>query len=325
MIELRDNALLFRFPEVHPRATCTIDFQRTLRIPDDNREYPLPPGLGRFPVEHVDDHAARLPQSWRRHGGVFIPMYRAEALWIDFSGHYPCAVKIAAGKIDAVSGRPWTNRLSDDPQDYVVVPEQPWLDGFNVSDDHIRQFVAMPMGEGYTAEEQLTGEARHGGLQIVVYPMKAEIYRRLGEIPDEYEEPLIMYSKSPGPEMGMAPGGLMKQKIYEDPYGLDCWDQEHGSRCFVHLVDSTLYQTITGHRPPHEPPSASQYTQAGLPWFDYYSESGAVKGAAPLAGLTGLAAKTIEKSGEPLPDNTPVEPETVQVLGGRQTVREGEF
>ncbi len=28
----------------------------------------------------------------------------------------------------------------------------------------IRQFVAMPLGEGYTAEEQLTGEAQHGGL-----------------------------------------------------------------------------------------------------------------------------------------------------------------
>ena len=32
----------------------------------------------------------------------------------------------------------------------------------------IRQFVAMPLGAGYTAEEQITGEAEHGGLQIVV-------------------------------------------------------------------------------------------------------------------------------------------------------------
>ncbi len=51
MIELINNALVFRFPEVHSKTTCTIDFQRTLRIPDDNREYSLSLGLGRFPVE----------------------------------------------------------------------------------------------------------------------------------------------------------------------------------------------------------------------------------------------------------------------------------
>ncbi|MEW7984670.1 MAG: hypothetical protein AB2805_01020 [Candidatus Thiodiazotropha sp.] len=49
MIELLNNQLTFRFPEVHKKAACSIDFQRTLRIPDDNREYPFPPGLGSFP------------------------------------------------------------------------------------------------------------------------------------------------------------------------------------------------------------------------------------------------------------------------------------
>ena len=42
----------------------------------------------------------------------------------------------------------------------------------------IRQFVAMPLGAGYTAEEQITGKAEHGGLQIVVYPMKREVFER---------------------------------------------------------------------------------------------------------------------------------------------------
>ena len=47
MIELRENELVFAFPEVHERAVFRIDFQRTLRIPDDGHEYPLPAGLGR--------------------------------------------------------------------------------------------------------------------------------------------------------------------------------------------------------------------------------------------------------------------------------------
>ncbi|HEY0633976.1 MAG TPA: hypothetical protein VGE00_01235, partial [Gammaproteobacteria bacterium] len=131
MIELDDDVLKFHFPEVHPKAGCRIDFQRTLRIPDDNRAYPLPPGLGRFPLAHVDDHAERLPEAWRRHGGVFFPMYQAEAMWLYFDGSYPCAIKIAAGKINAVSGAPWSNGLTAKPQDYVVSSEQPWLDGFN--------------------------------------------------------------------------------------------------------------------------------------------------------------------------------------------------
>ena len=57
-------------------------------------------------------------------------MYQAEAMWIDFSTSYPMAVKVAAGKINAVTGEAWTNEMSESPQDYLVVPDQPWLDGF---------------------------------------------------------------------------------------------------------------------------------------------------------------------------------------------------
>ncbi len=37
MIELKHNRLTFSFPEVHRQATLTIEFQRTLRIPDDDK------------------------------------------------------------------------------------------------------------------------------------------------------------------------------------------------------------------------------------------------------------------------------------------------
>ena len=324
MIELRDNSLVFSFPEVHPDATCTIRFQRTLRIPDDNREYPLPPGLGSFPIEHVDDHVERLPESWRRHGGVMIPMWQSEAMWIRLGGNYPCAVQIAAGKINAVSGRRWNDRLTKRPQNYVVIPDQPWLDGFNVSKDHIRQFVAMPLGEGYTAEEQLTGSAEHGGLQIKVYPMKAEVYKEVWKLHLSWNNH-VMYSVAPSMEMGLAAGGLMRQEIYKDEYGIDSWDREHTSRCFVHIVNSEVYASITGLKPPHAPPTAEDYTKAGLPWFDYYADKPAIEGSSELAGLTSVAAKVIEKTGSPLEDNAPVEPKNVKVLYDPLLVREGEF
>ena len=73
MIELQHDQLTFSFPEVHPEAKLTIEFQRTLRIPDGDKTYPLPPGLGAFPLRHVDDHAANIPPAWLRHGGVMLP------------------------------------------------------------------------------------------------------------------------------------------------------------------------------------------------------------------------------------------------------------
>lgn len=77
-----------------------------------------------------------------------------------------------------MTGEGWANGLNGRPQDYMVVPEQPWLDGYCVEKGIIRQFVAMPLGAGYTAEEQLTGKAEQGGLQIVVYPMKRKAFER---------------------------------------------------------------------------------------------------------------------------------------------------
>jgi len=337
MITLKDNQLTFSFPEVHAQAVFSLEFERTLRIPDDNREYSLPPGLGCFPLFHVDDYAARLPERWQTHGGVFLPMYQAEALWINFGGseEYPFAVKIAAGKIDAVTGEPWSPELSDEPQNYVVAPEQPWLDGFCVGKGNIRQFVAMPLGAGFTAEEQLTGAAEHGGLQIIAYPMKAEAYEAMKRAWGEevrfgpnfamcYEEAAC--PSPPQKEMGLAPGGLMRQSIYDDPYGLDAWDLKHASRCFVHILNSVQYAAVTGHNPPTRPPSAADYTRAGLPWFAYYgAESAALDGSAKLAGLDSVAAKTIKQGLPPLPDNEAVTPKVVIPIGSGGLVREAEF
>ena len=325
MIELKKNQLIFRFPEVHKDAKCRISFQRTLRIPDDNRPYSLPPGLGRFPLNLVDDYAESVPAGWNAHGGVFLPMYQAEAMWLNFSGSYPMAVKVAAGKINAVTGEGWKNDLSRRPQDYVVIPDQPWLDGLSVMKGMIRQFVAMPLGEGYTAEEQLTGEAEHGGLQIVVYPIKPSYYEREEEafMPIAYS-PLRAFSE-PVEEMGLAPGGLMRQEIYEDEYGLKAWETSVRSRCYVHIVNSVQFFSVTGAHPPSKPPTAKEYTKAGLPWFDYYGgDLKALEGAEKLAGLDSVAVKKLKKGEGVLADNESVEPKVVKKLG-KGKVREGEF
>ena len=325
MIELRDNELVWRFPEVHAAAVCRIEFQRTLRIPDDNRDHLLPPGLGRFPLRHVDDHLDSVPASWGRHGGVFLPMYQAEAMWLRFHTAYPMAVKVAAGKIDALTGENWTNKLSRRRQNYLVVPDQPWLDGFSVGKGLIRQFVAMPLGQGYTAEEQLTGEGRHGGLQLVVYPMRASRYEDWKRRRRPAYDGAVPCSPQAAPEMGLAPGGLMRQEVYSDDYGFDAWDRSVRSRCFVHVLNSVQFFQVAGVAPPSRPPTAKEYTAAGLPWFEYYGgDRAALDGAAKLAGLDSVAAKRLKKGEGLLADNDAVQPAVVTKVHPAR-VREGEF
>ena len=330
MIEIQDDSLVISFPDIHKDAVGEISFQRTLRIPDDNRSYDLPPSLGNFPLQHVDDHSTNLSPTWKKHGGAFLPMYQSEAMWINFSGGYPIAIKIAAGKINAVTGDQWNNELHDDPQDYIEITSQPWLDGFSVSKDMIRQFVAMPLGEGYTAEEQITGEAEFGGIQIIAYPMKSEVYEKMMKETADMDMMCCSYIRESSceyEEMGLAAGGLMKQEIYEDEYSLDDYDLDNASRCYVHIINSEQYHKVTGNHPPHKSPSAKDYTDEGLPWFDYYDETKtALNGATKLAGLDSVAAKGVKKGESPLQDNDAVSPTNVIDIGKKDnTVREGEF
>lgn len=314
-----------------------ISFQRTLRIPDDGRTYPLPPGLGAFPLRLVRDYASRVPAGWAARGGVFLPMYQREAMWLSFSGA-PHALKIGVGKVCAVSGERWREGLRGAPQDYVVVGPQPWLDGIASGEGTIRQFVAMPLGLGYTVEGQVTGEEKHGGLQLQAYPAKPgrirpgdEWSESPCEIGDDFDceesscanlgptmatgidacraAPAAARSESSpkSGQMGLAAGGCMDQKVYPDPYGVETWDLGAGVRVFVHLVNSELWREITGEAPPTTPVTARSYAEAGLPWFDLYDE--AAPTLAPtktLAGVKSVKQLDQTKSTLPLQDDSPV-------------------
>jgi len=275
-----------------------INFQRTLRIPDDGSCYPLPAGLGAFPVRKVSDFARRVPAAWRERGGYFIPMYQREALWISFNGPHwrPNAVKVAVGDVNAVSGKPWDGRLRRRPQDYLVVPDQPWLDGINAGPNVIRQFVAMPLGLGFTVEGQVTGVETEGGMQLtVVQPTPGRFPDRPSRSFGHRHGSMICESAPAGLQMGLAAGGRMEQKIYPDGYGKDTWDPKVSTTFHVHIVNSDMYHDITGEAPPPTPISAQTYTDFGLPWFRLYDEQqGDVAAPDVLAGLSSLA--TLEKT-----------------------------
>ena len=135
-------------------------------------------------------------------GGVFLPMYRKyipskirvykhliryierEAMWINFTASKPFAIKIFCGGINIISGeikhedgatklrRLERLRRNQTVQDYLVPPYQHWIDGIAVEAGKVRQFVAMPVGQGYSVEAQMTGKESVAGLQFEITPIK---------------------------------------------------------------------------------------------------------------------------------------------------------
>jgi hypothetical protein len=284
---------------LHIGERFSVSFQRTLRLPDDGTNYPLPPGLGLFPMHRVEDFQDRATDLMKEYGGVFIPMYQREALWLGFSAAEwkPNAVKVGVGRVNAISGDAWDNQLRSEPQDYIVCPSQPWLDGINAGEGYIRQFVAMPLGLGYTVEAQLTGEEIWGGVQLLVFEPKP------GRFPDHAPEKpkadfntyamMSMQAGAGAEQMGLGVGGRMIQKIYPDPYGVETWDEDNFGSVFVHIVNSEQYYNLTGSKPPPTPVSAKTYVEFGLPWFELYDEAESdILPSEKLAGVKSIEEKS---------------------------------
>jgi tetratricopeptide (TPR) repeat protein len=303
------------FDEIRVGRHAKIAFNRTLRVPEDGKSYPLPAGMGRLPIHRVEDYAENVPSSWLKEGGYFIPLYQSEALFLEFNGPewHPSIAKVCVGKINAITGESYSEHLSAHKQDYVVIPEQRWLDGINSGNGFVRQFVAMPLGKGYTIEAQISDEEIHGGFQLVfmdaaegIFPDRdPAIDLLIGKIQkaraqslydDHYlnnkekelyylvfgkpvnSRPLpvdsgIRFSLASSPEMGIAAGGNIKQMIISDSYGHDTWDTNTRRSITIRLINSLFYKQITGKKPPTEPITREEYEFKKLPWFSHYEDS----------------------------------------------------
>ncbi|KAL8870891.1 MAG: hypothetical protein Q9198_007529, partial [Flavoplaca austrocitrina] len=268
------------------------------------------------------------------------------------------------GTVNAISGEPiqanYTTTLhrltklekGQPIQDYIVTPNQRWLDGIATKQGYVRQFVAMPLGSGYTVEAQVTGQDVAGGMQFVVIPsipaashargpgqprtmsifvkmltgntikidnivegvtmeqLKLSIQDSEGIPPDQQRLVvkgqgdvihLVLRLRGGGTdplpkqsELGIAPGGLIKQRIVEDPYPESIWEIERAISFNVQILNSQLFQQVTGMPTPATPISAQTYASRGLPFFDIYNETSTVEG--DFKGIKSVGAIDTELS-----------------------------
>lgn len=264
-----------------------ISFERTIRVPEDGNDHWLPPTFGSFELMATDSDSLRLPEQIKVRRGVCFPIYQHEALWFDLSTsgpfRLPVALKVAAGKINAVSGNPWMEGPADE-QDYVVAPHQPWLDGFNSGDGVIRQFVATELGKSESVEFRLTGEEVWGGIQLLAIPMKPEFYRSIieetlaaeasirnldldassGNISSDMD---LCCSMTPPETMGLGAGGRILQTIEQDPYGIDYWDFNRAQRLFVSMINANQWEEISGVGPHPSPITSEDYNRSIGKWY----------------------------------------------------------
>ncbi len=295
-----------------------VDFQRTLRIPETGL-HPLPPGLGRFPLRRVEDYPDTVPAEWLARGGVMLPIYQREAMWLSFHADEPSALQIGVGKVCAVSGLPWIEHLVKEPQNYVALPDQPWLDGINAGDGFIRQFVAVPLGSGATVEGQVTGEETHGGVQLRAIGLTEEAlaeWRAARQMRADVYAAEMVLGCSPAPssaDMGLGAGGRMRQEVYTDDRPLGDYDESGALRVFVHLCSAAQWTAITGEVPPPTPVDRGAYVKAGLPWFDYYDADAQDLAPSPILAKVKTVGEKLNTEDGPF---VPVDPKSVIMLGG---------
>lgn len=293
-----------------------ISFISTLRVSEDGLNA-LPPGFGEFPLRAVDVDDSRLPDRIRQRGGVMLPMYPHEAMWLNFSACDPAALQVGAGGRCAVTGNELTDELSRDPQNYVVLPTQPWLDGFKTADGEVRQFVAVALGSGLTVEKQLTGSESVGGLQLQVRRLTPEALQHHQTSRLEYDrfDTMVFCAVEPD-SMGLGAGGRIDQEIYEDEFEVNQWETLPLSKVWVHLVSAAEWQRFTGELAPESWISVEDYVEAGLPWFDYVNPTGVDVAVTPgMAGIKSIGE--LSGSDESLPVVSPEDSVVRTIVGNR--------
>ena len=80
-------------------------------------------------------------------------------------------------------------------------------------------------------------------------------------------------------QMAIAAGGSIRQTIRRDPYRSHDWHKNAVIVFNVQILNSDVFECITGHEPPPSPITAQTYAELGLPFFTIEDKASGVSGA----------------------------------------------
>lgn len=130
-----------------------VDVHKTDVVSVDDLAHSLPPSRGIFDGFKVADY--NCPPEWSK-DGFFIPVEENQPMWFDFRrNHDECACLPSVQRLNPVTGEPADLEagITKDPeQNYLVLPEQLWLDGY-AKDGKVYQFMVTKEGIGLAVSE----------------------------------------------------------------------------------------------------------------------------------------------------------------------------
>jgi len=216
MIELINNVLNISFPEVHEKAECKISFERLVSVDHhisllDGKNCPALISNGVFPLSAISNFSETVPKAWLKKSGAALLISKTEELSIQINCSYPMAIKIGKGNVSLISGKQWCIKLLGSSGDCLVFRG---LNNFNLRDGKINRFIDTSL------ETDHSDEGKFGEMQIVVYPMKADVY---GEIES----------------MKLASGSKSMPGIDDEYFWIDAWDANYVEMSSVYLMEAT--------------------------------------------------------------------------------------
>lgn len=80
-------------------------------------------------------------------------------------------------------------------------------------------------------------------------------------------------------QMAIAAGGSIRQTIRRDPYRSYDWHKDAVIVFNVQILNSDVFESITGLEPPPSPITAQTYAELGLPFFTIEDKASGISGA----------------------------------------------